>query len=105
MQDRAIPLSAQSLAKFCRRWRITELSVFGSALRDDFDEESDLDVLVTFAPGSDWSLLDHVRMQEELSLAVGRPVDLVSKRAVERSDNWIRRKAILESAQVVYAAR
>jgi predicted nucleotidyltransferase len=95
--------------KFCRRWKITELRVFGSALRDDFRPDSDLDLLVTFAPEADWSLLNHVAMEEELSGIVGRKVDLVSQRAIERSSkrssNWIRRKAILESAEPYFASR
>jgi predicted nucleotidyltransferase len=93
------------LADFCRKWKITELSLFGSALREDFGPESDVDVLVTFAPGHRWGLLDAVRMEQEIAELLGRAVDLVSRRAVERSDNWIRRRAILESAEVIYAAR
>lgn len=96
-------LNPQTLAAFCQRWKIREFAVFGSALRDDFGPESDLDVLVSYAPDAKWSLLDHVAMEEELRGLTGRPVDLLTRRAVERSDNWIRRKAILESAQVLYA--
>ena len=92
------------MAEFCKRWLIKELSVFGSVLRDDFKPESDVDVLVTFVPKADWSLFDHVKMQDELSKILSRPVHLLTKRAVERSKNWIRRKAILESVEVVYAA-
>lgn len=103
MRKRAMILPKATLADFCRRWQITELAIFGSVLREDYNAQSDLDVLVSFAPGSDWSLFDHLQMQEELSAATGRPVDLVSRRAIERSDNWIRRKSILESAQVIYA--
>ena len=98
-------LDRETVAAFCRRWRIQELAVFGSALREDFHSDSDLDVLVSYAPDAAWSLLDHVAMEEELARLVGRPVDLVTRRAVERSENWIRRQAILESAQVVYAER
>jgi len=58
-----------------------------------------------FEPDADWSLLDHVAMEEELSGIVGRKVDLVSQRAIERSSNWIRRKAILESAEPYFASR
>ena len=105
MRKRAIILPKKTLADFCRRWQITELAIFGSVLREDFNAQSDLDVLVSFAPGSDWSLFDHLQMQEELSSVAGRPVDLVSKRAIERSENWIRREAILEGAQVIYAER
>lgn len=89
---------------FCRRWKIVEFSLFGSVLRDDFGPESDLDILVTFAPNAGWSLLDHLRMEKELEARVGRRVDLVNKKALSRSGNFIRRKAILESARVFHAA-
>jgi len=97
-------VSETQLAGFCRRWRISEFALFGSVLRDDFDADSDLDVLVTFAPDADWSLLDHVQMEQELETLIGRPVDLLSRRSVERSHNWLRRHAILSTAQVVYEA-
>ncbi|HJY79678.1 MAG TPA: nucleotidyltransferase family protein [Candidatus Binatia bacterium] len=100
-----IPISREKIAEFCRRWKITEFALFGSVLRDDFRPDSDVDVLVTFAPDAEWSLFDDVDMEEELSAIFGRKVDLVSRRAVERSDNWIRRKAILSTAELVYVAR
>jgi len=99
-----INVDKSAVADFCRRWKITELALFGSVLRDDFRPESDVDVLVTFEPDHPWSLLDHVQMQEELASILGRSVDLVTRRAIERSRNYIRRKSILESAQVVYGA-
>ena len=102
---RIAPVSKESLAEYCRRWLVAELALFGSVLRDDFGPESDVDVLVTFTPDADWSLFDHVKMADELKGLFKREVDLVSRRAVERSQNWIRRKNILNSAQVVYAAR
>lgn len=94
-----------SLAEFCRRWKVTELSLFGSALRQDFGEDSDIDLLISFAPDSQWSLLDHIRMEEQLTQILGHDVDLVTRRAVERSHNWIRRNAILQDARVVYQDR
>lgn len=100
-----IALDHDKIADFCRRWKIVELALFGSALRDDFHSASDVDFLVSFAPDANWSLLDHVTMEDEVSGILGRKVDLVSRRAVEQSDNWIRRKAILESAQPLYVAR
>jgi len=103
--SREIAIPKERLDAFCRRWRIAELRVFGSALREDFRPDSDLDLLVRFAPDADWSLLDHVAMEEELTEIVGRKVDLVSQRAVERSSNWIRRKAILESAEPYFVSR
>ena len=93
------------LADFCRKWKIAELCVFGSALREDFRPDSDLDLLVSFAPDAAWSLLDHVAMEEEISGALGRPVELVSRRAIERSSNWIRRKAILDNAEPYFVSR
>ena len=99
-----IPIERARVEAFCRKWKITELALFGSVLRDDFRPDSDVDVLVSFAPDADWSLLDHMAMEEELAGILGRKVDLVSRRAVERSANRIRRQAILSSAEVVYAA-
>lgn len=107
MQDREplvalagrIGLSAERLRTFCRRWRIAELAVFGSVLRDDFGPDSDLDFLVQWAPDAEWSIFDHVRMEEEFTRLVGRRVEVVSKDAVERSPNWVIRRAILETAR------
>lgn len=100
-----IPLDRMKITHFCQQWKIAELAFFGSVLREDFQPESDVDVLVTFTPEAEWSLFDHVAMEEELSAILGRKVDLVSRRAIERSSNWIRRKAILETAEPYYAAR
>lgn len=92
------------IADFCHRWKITEFALFGSVLRDDFRPDSDIDVLVTFAPGATWSLFDHVDMEDELETILGRKVDLVSRRGIERSRNPFRKRAILESARVLHAA-
>lgn len=97
-------LPEEDLAAFCQRWKVRELALFGSILRDDFGPDSDVDLLVSFEPSADWSLLDHVKMEKELETLLGREVDLVSRRAVERSENWIRRKEILDTAETVYAA-
>ncbi len=100
-----IPIDREKIAEFCQRWKITELALFGSVLREDFRKDSDVDVLVSFAPDADWGLFDEVEMEEELREIVGRKVDLVSRWAVENSDNWIRRKAILTTAEPYYVAR
>jgi len=94
----------EKITSFCQQWKITEFALFGSVLRDDFTFNSDIDVLVTFAPDAKWTLMDHVDMQDELKTIFGRNVDLVSKRGIERSRNHIRRKEILDSAEVIYAA-
>lgn len=98
-----ILIRREKIENFCKKWNITELSLFGSVLRDDFGPESDIDVLVSFAPASQWSLLDHITMEEELSEIMGRKIDLVSKRAIELSPNWIRRNSILSTAEKFYA--
>jgi len=97
-----IVASPDAIADFCRRWRVAKLSLFGSVLRDDFGRDSDIDVLVEFEPGGVPGIR-FVSMTSELSLLLGRPVDVLTRPAVERSPNHIRRKEILESAEVVYA--
>jgi len=100
-----IEIPQKEITEFCRRWYIDELSIFGSALRADFRPDSDIDVLVRFAPEAQWSLFDMMRMEEELKEIFGREVDLVERSAVERSRNYVRRKAILSNLEAIYAAR
>jgi predicted nucleotidyltransferase len=99
-----IPIDREKITDFCRRWKITEFALFGSVLREDFRPDSDIDVLVSFASNADWGLFDIVNMQEELETLFGRKVDLVSRRGIKASSNYIRRKAILSSAEVIHAA-
>ena len=96
-----LPLPLEAIEAFCRKWRIEELALFGSVLRDDFSSDSDVDVLVTFSPDARLSLLDFVDMKEELQEILHRPVDLVSKGGLR---NPFRRHEILNTRQVVYAA-
>jgi uncharacterized protein len=98
-----IQIPRETIESFCRRWQIVELALFGSALRDDFGPDSDVDVLVRFAPDARHTLFDLVHMQDELSSLFGRDVDVVEKTAMERSRNLLRRKAILETAEILYA--
>jgi predicted nucleotidyltransferase len=97
-----IPLD--KIEAFCRKWKIKEFALFGSVLREDFRPDSDIDVLVTFERNSRWSLFDLVDMEEELTEIFGRKVDLVERQAVERSENYIRRRHILRSLEPVYVA-
>jgi len=99
-----IPIEKGKIAEFCARWKIKEFAVFGSALREDFRSDSDLDVLVAFSPDAHWGLFNMVRMKDELETIFGREVDLVSKRGVETSRNPIRREAILSSAETIYVS-
>jgi hypothetical protein len=98
------PIDQEKIKAFCARWKIREFSIFGSALRDDFKPDSDVDVLVSFSEEARWTLFDLSRMQDELKQIFGREVDLVSRRGLESSANHLRRQVILESAQVIYAA-
>ncbi len=94
-----LPLDA--LSAFCRKWRVQELALFGSVLREDFSPESDVDVLVTFDQEAPWSLWDIIAMRGELEQILGRMVDLVEKDAIR---NPFRRREILRTHQVVHAA-
>lgn len=104
MKQNRLEIPKDKIADYCRRWKITEFALFGSALKDDFSPESDIDVLVTFDKDANWTLFDMVDMREELRDIFGRDVDLVSRRGIESSQNYLRRKAILSSAKVIYVS-
>jgi len=104
MHNPNLNLPADEIVAFCVRWRIDEFALFGSALRADFTADSDVDLLVTFSPDANWGLLEHHQMEQELAALLGRDVDLITRRAVEQSRNWIRRNEILSTAEVIYAA-
>ncbi|MBA3030896.1 MAG: nucleotidyltransferase family protein [Desulfobacteraceae bacterium] len=99
-----IDIPQDQVAEFCQRWRIDGLAFFGSVLHDGFRPDSDVDVLVRFNPKAAHTLFDMVRMQKELEGILGRKIDLVSRRAIEMSRNYIRKKAILDAAEVVYGS-
>ena len=101
MRSRKFTLPRKKIAEFCKRWSITEFSVFGSVLRDDFRPDSDIDVLVSIDPKAHIGLLDIAQMQIELEDLFKRPVDLVEKEGLR---NPYRRRGILRTAQVIYAA-
>ena len=96
-----LAVDRERIGAFCRKWKVQELAIFGSALRDDFGPESDVDVLVELRPGHGLSLYDWVDMIEELEQIFGRKVDLVAKGGLR---NPFRRRGILRTAEVVYAA-
>jgi len=100
----ALAIPQADLARLSRRWKVKELALFGSVLRDDFRRDSDVDILVEFQSDAGWSLFDFMDLQEELTRLIGRKVDLVEKTAVAQSRNWIRRQHILEHQHVIYAA-
>jgi predicted nucleotidyltransferase len=101
MNQKILPIPKKQIAEFCRRWKVVEFSLFGSVLRNDFRPDSDVDVLVTFAPDAEVSLFDLVEMKLELESLFNRPVDVVEKDALR---NPFRKREILSTAQVIYAA-
>lgn len=98
-------LPKERIVEFCERWKIIELALFGSILRDDFRPDSDVDVLVTFALDAKWGLFKLVEMQQELEAIVGRDIDLIERKAIEGSHNWLRRQEILGTAKTFYVKR
>jgi len=96
-----IKIPRKKVAEFCRRWKVTEFALFGSALREDFRPDSDVDVLVSFAPEARWSLFDLVDMQDELKVIFGREVDLVEREGLR---NPFRRRHILNNMKVIYGS-
>ena len=96
-----VPIDHAAISDLCRHWRVTELSLFGSVLREDFRPDSDIDVLVTFAADAPWSLLDLVTIREDLRQILGREVHLVEKEGLR---NPFRRQAILSHREVIFAA-
>jgi predicted nucleotidyltransferase len=96
-----IRVPREEIEAFCKKWRVREFSLFGSVLRDDFREDSDVDVLVSFEEDPGISLWDMAEMVEELEAMFGRKVDLATKEGLR---NPYRRHAILSAREVIYAA-
>ncbi len=104
MTIQKIQISEDQLSLICNKYLIKELSIFGSALRKDFDEDSDIDLLIEFKPEAAVSLFDLIDVKEDFEKLFGREIDIVSKNAIKRSNNYIRKKAILENYNTIYAA-
>ncbi len=96
-----IDLHKEQIIDFCQKWKVKEFSIFGSFLRADFNEKSDVDVLLTFFQEAHHSLFDLLEMKEDLKTIFGREVDIVEKEGIR---NPIRRRSILKNREVVYAA-
>jgi predicted nucleotidyltransferase len=101
MTEIRITLPREKIEAFCQKWKISELSLFGSVLSEEFRSDSDIDVLVSFASDAHWGLFEFVDMTDELEAIFGRKVDLVEKEALR---NPFRRKRILSNKEIVYAA-
>jgi uncharacterized protein len=96
-----LQISPKDLSDFCTKWGIQELALFGSVLRDNFSPDSDIDVMVAFAPEHNWGL-EFMEMADELERYFQRKVDFVTRSSIENSQNWIRRQNILDIAEVIY---
>lgn len=99
----AIDIPYDEIQSFCERWQIVEFALFGSLVSNEFHDDSDVDVLVSFADSAQITLFHMIEMSDELEALFGRKVDVITRRSVERSDNYVRRQHILHSAQVIYA--
>ena len=101
MTDQALALPMEEIAALCRRYGVQEPSVFGSALREDFRDDSDYDFLVLFQPEARIGFMELAALQRELADVHGRDVDLGSERALKPAI----RDEVLASARVIYAAQ
>lgn len=95
-------LSIEQIVEFCQSWYITELSLFGSILSNQFGANSDIDILIRLAPNTRQGLLTLAKIKHDLEARTGRVVDIVVKESIENSENWIRRPEILKTAQIIY---
>ena len=101
-----IDFDVAAITNLCQQWQIKELALFGSVLQDNFNPHSDIDVLVSFAENAKITFFDLDKIEQQLSDIFHRPVDvLVTKKAIEQSHNWIRKRNILEHSQVIYEQR
>lgn len=101
LQER-LTIAPEEIAQLCQRWSITEMALFGSVLSDQFNADSDIDILIRFAPNARQGLLTLSKIKHELETRIGREVDIALKESVENSENWIRRHEILKTTQVIY---
>ena len=99
-----INIPMDKLAELCKRWKIVELSLFGSVLRDDFGPDSDVDIMIEFDLDGTPSLFDLMTIGTEMSEIIGRPTDIITKAGIENSRNPFLKREILSSAEVFYAA-
>lgn len=104
MAGSPIEIPQKEIEDFCKKYEIKEISLFGSALSKELREDSDIDLLITFQDNSHHTVFDLVRMKQELQQFFKCKIDLVSKRGIESSRNYIRKNAILNSAEILYAA-
>jgi len=101
LNKNGIFLEYNDVIKLCKKYFICELSIFGSSIRDDFTDNSDVDFLVSFASNSTITLFDIIDLENEFKKILGREVDIVEKESLK---NPIRKNKILETREIIYAA-
>ncbi len=102
METTRLGLSKSEIEGFCKRWHIIKLEIFGSAVRDDFSDTSDIDLLVEFDPSYQRTLSDQIKIQAEIEEIFLRPVDLIVRKTIQNSPNPYKRSSILSSAKEIY---
>ncbi|MGE0100877.1 MAG: nucleotidyltransferase family protein [Blastocatellales bacterium] len=100
MLPETIKTKQAQLRDVCRRYRVRELSLFGSMARGDFNDQSDVDLLVEFEPDVEVGFLALSRFQRELSEILGRPTDLVPKLGLKPAI----KQEVLANSELLYAA-
>ena len=101
LKKNGVYLNPEDVERFCKKYKVSELAVFGSSIRDDFHKDSDVDFLISFVNNFGISLFDVVDMEDELAQMLKREVQIVAKDGLK---NPIRRKIILSSSEVIYVA-
>jgi predicted nucleotidyltransferase len=101
LQKNGIYLKYSDVINLCKKYCIIELSIFGSSIWDDFTQNSDVDILVSFEQNSKIILFDIMELEKEFSLVIKRKVNIVEKESLK---NPIRKKNILSTRKIIYAA-
>ena len=101
LQKNGILFDFNQIKKICDQYKIQELSIFGSSLREDFNKNSDIDILVSFKKEAEISLFDIIDIENKISSILDRKIDLIEKESLK---NPIRKKNILNTIEVIYAA-
>ena len=101
LQKNGVFLNYNDVVKLCKKYYIVELSIFGSSIRDDFNHNSDVDILVSFDKNSKITLFDIIELENEFSKLLNRKVDVVEKESLK---NPIRKNKILTTREIIYAA-
>ena len=101
LQKNGIFFNYDTIVQLCKKYYITELSIFGSSIRDDFTQNSDVDILVSFDDNSIITLFDIMELEIELSKLFRKEVNIVEKKSLK---NPIRRNRIMSTREIIYAA-